>query len=95
MINNYGCVSDNASNVPLPDVPSPGPEPISAMLDMADNLTLKALAMARLEFFREQLTSAERSLAWLVSHSQNWENCAEKGEIVSYYRDVVEMLEEK
>ena len=59
-------------------------------------MTLKTISYeeARLEFFREQLARAERSLAWWVSHNQNWENCAEKGEIVSYYRDVVEILEE-
>lgn len=52
-------------------------------------------AEARLDYFKAQLAHAERSLAWWASHSQNWENCAEKGEIVSYYLDIVKMLEEE
>lgn len=45
MINNYGCTSDDGKVCNA--VPSPGPEPITAMLDMADNLTMVALGKAR------------------------------------------------
>lgn len=60
-------------------------------------MRLKAVSYAedRLEFFREQLAHAERSLAWWITHSSSLENHAEKGRIVSYYQDVVKMLEGK
>lgn len=47
MINNYGCTPDNGKvcNAMPVSVPSPGPEPIAAMLSMANDLTLKALDM--------------------------------------------------
>lgn len=49
----------------------------------------------RLEYFKSQLDRAERSLAWWIAHSKNPENHAEKGRIVSYYQDVVKILEGK
>lgn len=49
---------------------------------------------SRLEFFREELAHVKRKLEWAVAHNPNWEDCAEKGEIVSFYQDIVKMLEE-
>ena len=57
---------------------------------------LKAVTYAedRLEFFRGQLAHAERVLDWGITHGRTPENNAEKGRIVSYYEDIVKMLEE-
>ena len=49
----------------------------------------------RLEFFRAQLAHAERVLDWGITHGRTPENNAEKGRIVSYYEDIVKMLEGK
>lgn len=43
MINNYGCTPDDGKTCNA--VPAPGPEPIAAMLSMANDLTMKALDM--------------------------------------------------
>ena len=43
MINNYGCTPDDGKTCNA--VPAPGPEPIAAMLGMANDLTMKALDM--------------------------------------------------
>lgn len=43
MINNYGCTPDDGKTCNA--VPAHGPEPIAAMLSMANDLTLKALDM--------------------------------------------------
>ena len=43
MINNYGCVPNDGTTCNA--VPAPGPEPIAAMLSMANDLTAKALDM--------------------------------------------------
>lgn len=43
MINNFGCTPDDGKTCNA--VPSPGPEPIAAMLSMANDLTMKALDM--------------------------------------------------
>lgn len=56
---------------------------------------------ARLAFFKAALTRAERSLDWAVKHvadltlrnGADCDVCEEKGDIVSYYKDVVAMLE--
>lgn len=57
---------------------------------------LKAISYeeARLDFFKAALAKAERSLDWAVKHSADWNVCMEKGEVVSYYNDVVEMFGE-
>lgn len=52
-------------------------------------------AEARLEFFREQLAHAERVLTWWTNNSADWNICSQKGAIVSYYEDIVKMLEGK
>lgn len=64
---------------------------------------LKAISYeeARLAFFKVALARAERSLDWAVKHSAeltlrsgaDYDVCEEKGDIVSYYKDVVAMLE--
>lgn len=43
MINNYGCTPNDGTTYDA--VPAPGPEPIAAMLSMANDLTAKALDM--------------------------------------------------
>ena len=56
---------------------------------------------ARLAFFKVALTRAERSLDWAVKHiaeltlrsGADCDICEEKGDVVSYYKDVVAMLE--
>ncbi len=64
---------------------------------------LKAISYeeARLAFFKVALARAERSLDWAVEHiaeltlrsGADCDVCEEKGDIVSYYKDVVAMLE--
>lgn len=58
---------------------------------------LKAVTYAedRLEYFKGQLAIARRVLAWWANNSWDRHILAEKGEIVSYYEDIVKMLEEK
>lgn len=56
---------------------------------------------ARLAFFKVALARAERSLDWAVKHiaeltlrsGADCDVCEEKGDVVSYYKDVVAMLE--
>lgn len=55
-------------------------------------LKMKTYEMSRLDFFKAALDRAERSLDWAVKHSADWNVCAEKGEVVSYYKDAVEMF---
>lgn len=43
MINNYGCTPDDGKTCNVG--PATGPEPIAAMLSMANDLTMKALDM--------------------------------------------------
>ena len=43
MINNYGCATIDGTTCNA--VPAPGPEPIAAMLSMANDLTANALDM--------------------------------------------------
>lgn len=47
-----------------------------------------------MEFFREELARVKRKLEWAVAHNSNQEECSVKGEIVSFYQDIVKMLEE-
>lgn len=49
----------------------------------------------RLEYFKGQLAIARRVLAWWANNSYDRYILAEKGEIVSYYEDIVKMLEEE
>lgn len=58
---------------------------------------LKAVSYAedRLEYFKGQLAIARRVLAWWANNSWDRHILEEKGEIVSYYEDIVKMLEEK
>lgn len=48
---------------------------------------------SRLAFFKAQLAKAERRLNWAVKRGLDCETCAERGEIVSFYQDIVKMLE--
>lgn len=48
---------------------------------------------SRLDFFMEQLESAERKLDWWLKHSTDYETIATKGEIMSFYEWAVEMAE--
>lgn len=48
---------------------------------------------SRMAFFKAQLAKAERRLAWAVKNSRDCETCAERGEAVSFYEDIVKMLE--
>lgn len=58
---------------------------------------LKAVTYAedRLEYFKGQLAIARRILAWWANNNWDRHILAEKGEIVSYYEDIVKMLEEE
>lgn len=60
-------------------------------------MRLKAVTYAedRLEYFKGQLAIARRILAWWANNSWDRNILEEKGEIVSYYEDIVKMLEEK
>lgn len=53
---------------------------------------MKTYEMSRLDYFKEALACAERKLDWAVKNSSDWNVCAEKGEVVSYYKDVVEVF---
>lgn len=48
---------------------------------------------SRLAFFKAQLAKAERQLNWAVKRGLDCETCAERGETVSFYEDIVKMLE--
>ena len=60
-------------------------------------MRLKAVSYAedRLEYFKGQLAIARRILAWWANNNWDRNSLEEKGEIVSYYEDIVKMLEEK
>lgn len=60
-------------------------------------MRLKAVTYAedRLGYFKDQLAIARRVLAWWENNSRDPYILAEKGEIVSYYEDIVKMLEEE
>ena len=57
-------------------------------------LELISYEESRLAFFEQQLAGANRKLDWAIKHKSHWD-CAEKGEIVSFYQDIVEMLREQ
>lgn len=48
----------------------------------------------RLEFFKEQLAHAERVLDWWAKNIPDPDVCANNKQVVSFYRDIVKMLEE-
>ena len=48
----------------------------------------------RLKYFKDQLAIARRVLSWWAINSNDPDILAEKWQIVSYYRDIVKMLEE-
>lgn len=50
---------------------------------------------SRLAYFKAQLAKAERRLNWAVKKGRDCETCAERGEAVSFYEDIVKMLEEE
>ena len=58
---------------------------------------LKAVTYAedRLEYFKGQLAIARRVLSWWANNSNDTDILIEKGQIVSYYKDIVKMLEEE
>ena len=60
-------------------------------------MRLKAVpyAEARLKYFKDQLAIARRVLSWWANNSNDPDILAEKGQIVSYYKDIVKMLEGK
>ena len=47
----------------------------------------------RLNFFKEQLAAAHRRLDWSMKHNPDWNDHAEKGEVVSFYEWAVQMSE--
>ncbi len=47
----------------------------------------------RLNFFKEQLAAAHRRMDWSMKHNPNWNDHAEKGEVVSFYEWAVQMAE--
>lgn len=47
----------------------------------------------RLNFFKEQLAAAHRRLDWSMKHNPDWNDHAEKGEVVSFYEWAVQMAE--
>ena len=60
-------------------------------------MRLKAVSYAedRLKYFKDQLAIARRVLSWWANNSNDPDILAEKGQIVSYYKDIVKMLEGK
>lgn len=48
----------------------------------------------RLQFFKEQLASAQRKLDFAVKRDYPWDRLEDKGEIVSFYEWAVMMAEE-
>lgn len=49
----------------------------------------------RLNFFKEQLAAAHRRLNWSMNHNPDWNDHAEKGEVVSFYEWAVQMAEKE
>ena len=49
----------------------------------------------RLNFFKEQLAAANRRLDWSMKHNPDWNDHAEKGEVVSFYEWAVQMAEKE
>ena len=47
----------------------------------------------RLNFFKERLAAAHRRLNWSMKHNPDWNDHAEKGEVVSFYEWAVKMAE--
>ena len=58
-------------------------------------LELISYEESRLAFFEQQLAGANGKLDWAIKHNKSPWDCAEKGEIVSFYQDIVEMLREQ
>ena len=58
-------------------------------------LELISYEESRLAFFEQQLAGANGKLDWAIKHNKSHWDCAEKGEIVSFYQDIVEMLREQ
>ena len=60
-------------------------------------MRLKAVSYAedRLKYFEDQLAIARRVLSWWANNSNDLDILTEKGQIVSYYKDIVKMLEEE
>lgn len=56
-------------------------------------LVLVTYEQSRLEYFRKQLAHQERRLDWAVKNNPSPWECADRGEEVSFYQDVVKMLE--
>lgn len=52
-------------------------------------------AQSRLNFFREQLSIANRRLDWSMKHNPDWYDHSEKGDVVSYYEWAVMMAEKE
>jgi len=48
---------------------------------------------SRLEFFRKKLKKANNSLSWHINHQSKCETLEDKGCEISFYTDVVNMLE--
>lgn len=49
----------------------------------------------RLQFFKEQLASAQRKLDWAVKRDYPWDRLEDKGEIVSFYEWAAQMAEKE
>jgi hypothetical protein len=52
-------------------------------------------AQSRLDFFKEQLATAQRKLDWSLKHRNDWYDHSEKGEVVSFYEWAVKMAEKE
>ena len=59
-----------------------------------DEIKVVSYKQRRLAFFKEQLAHAERQLGWAMKYGSEY-YCAECGEEVSFFRDIVKMLEEQ
>lgn len=49
----------------------------------------------RLDFFKEQLASAERKLNWAVKHNPDCYAVAEKADVFNFYEWAVKMAEKE
>lgn len=49
----------------------------------------------RLQFFKEQLASAQRKLDFAIKRDYSWDRLEDKGEIVSFYEWAVQMAEKE
>ena len=58
-------------------------------------LVFVSCEQSRLNFFRDQLAAANRRLDWSMKHNSDWYDCAEKGEVVSFYEWAVKMAEKE